>query len=247
MREHARPARRRMILQLTCAAVLAASIAGGGWGIRQASAAWTRSKALERGNELLNTGWYAEAVLALSDAIRLKSKPARAHELRAIAYSKLGDNRRAVADLSTVISLDPGSVAAYQMRAASFLNLSEPGLAAQDLETALRLSPQWVLGYALRGRAYREQGKLKAALEDFDMAAALDPSAENYYQRGLTKEVLADYLRAIDDYTLALEIEPNWEPAYRARARAHAALGDVNSAAGDLRRAAECVKTEPTP
>jgi tetratricopeptide (TPR) repeat protein len=133
------------------------------------------------------------------------------------------------------------------MRAACFLKLSEPTLAAEDLDTALRLSPQWVSGYTLRGRAYRELGKLKAALEDLNMAVALDASAENYYQRGLTNEALADYMRAIDDYTIALEIEPKWELAYRARARAHLAHGDPNGADGDLRRAAECVKTEPTP
>jgi tetratricopeptide (TPR) repeat protein len=242
MRVHVRANPRRMILQAAGVAIVALCVLGGGWGVRQASAAWTRNRALQRGNELFNSHQYAEAVLALSEAIRLKSDPAKAHQLRALAYSKLGDHRRAVADLSTVIALDPGRVSAYQMRAASYLNLSQPTLAGEDLDMALRLSPQWVSGYTMRGTAYREQGKLQAALADFDMAVALDPCAENYYQRGLTKESLSDYLRAIDDYTIALEVRPNWELAYRARARAHAALGDSNGAAGDIRRA-ESAKT----
>src|SRR6266853_6701557 len=105
-----RLARQRMILQVSFAAVLAACAAGG-WGLRQAS---TRAKALERGNALVSRGQYAEAVLALSEAIRLNSNPAKAHELRAIAYSKLGDHKRAVDDLSTVILLDAGNLSAYQ-------------------------------------------------------------------------------------------------------------------------------------
>jgi tetratricopeptide (TPR) repeat protein len=228
-----------MMLEATCSLALAACAAGGIWGLRGASIAWNRSKALERGNELLNHQQYADAVVALGEAIRLDSNPAKAYQLRAIAYSKLGDNGRAVADLTIVISLDPGRISAYEFRAISFLRLSQPEQAAQDLETALELSPQWVSGYTLRGKTYRELGRLKAAIDDFDMAVALDPSAENYYQRGLTKEALTKYRPAIDDYTIALEMEPKWELAYRARAHAREALGDLNGAAGDLRRADE--------
>src|SRR5258708_11042962 len=90
MRKREGLARQRMILQVSCAAVLAACAAGG-WGLRQAS---TRAKALERGNRLVSSGQYAEAVLALSEAIRLNSNPAKVHELRAIAYPKLRDHKR---------------------------------------------------------------------------------------------------------------------------------------------------------
>jgi len=42
-------------------------------------------------------------------------------------------------------------------------------------------------------------------------------------------------------------MEPKWEHVYRARAHAREALGDLNGASGDLRRAAEKVQTDQIP
>jgi tetratricopeptide (TPR) repeat protein len=229
----------RMMLEVMLGILFIVFAFGGSLGIRQGWMYWTRGKALAKGNELLDKRRYPEAVEALGKAIAMNPKWSKAYHLRALAYIRMGENEPAAADLSKVIELEPRRIAAYQLRANAYVGLAKPLLAIKDLETALRLSPQWISGYTLRGRAYREIGNIKASLEDLDMAVALQPDGENYYQRGLTKEALGQFERAIDDYTIAIEIDPRADEPYRARARARTELGDSSGAEQDLRRVAE--------
>jgi len=198
---------------------------------------WSARKALQRGNELMNEAHYAEAVGALSDAISLRASP-KALQLRAVAYSKVGDNAKTIADLTTLIQKTPNRRAAYQLRAETFLKVANYGEAVDDLNTALRLSPEWVRGYALRGEAYQALGHFDDAMEDMDMAVALQPTPENYYKRGLLKASLRRYSKAITDFTIAIELDSSITDVYRSRASALEAIGDSTAAQADLLRAA---------
>ncbi len=60
-----------------------------------------------------------------------------------------------------------------------------------------------------------------------------------YNNRGLARAAIGDYLRAIEDYTRALALNPGYAPALSNRGNAHAALGDLLAALGDHSRAIE--------
>ncbi len=65
-------------------------------------------------------------------------------------------------------------------------------------------------------------------------------SARSYWQRGVKKEISGDYEGAVADFTKAIEIDPNYAPAYDSRGIAHFRLGNnVELALADFSKAIE--------
>ena len=64
------------------------------------------------------------------------------------------------------------------------------------------------------GLAYNK-GEHNAAIEYYDKIVALDKSyAAAYYNRGLAKVHLLDYIGAVEDFGKAVEIDPNFAAEY---------------------------------
>ena len=63
--------------------------------------------------------------------------------------------------------------------------------------------------------------------------------ADAYYNRGRAYFDLGHYRQAIEDYSKAIEIKPDYEDAYINRGAAYAQLGDANLSINDFRMAAK--------
>ncbi|MCX8194900.1 MAG: tetratricopeptide repeat protein [Candidatus Micrarchaeota archaeon] len=61
--------------------------------------------------------------------------------------------------------------------------------------------------------------------------------AAAYFNRGLSKAMGGDYKAAIEDYTKAIELNPNFAAAYSNRGSAKAKLGDTQGAKEDYEKA----------
>lgn len=64
-------------------------------------------------------------------------------------------------------------------------------------------------------------------------------SAENFYQRAMEKAQKGQYSEAIEDFTQAIRLNPNYIEAYRYRGLACSKLGYENRAKSDLKNARE--------
>ena len=60
-----------------------------------------------------------------------------------------------------------------------------------------------------------------------------------YSNRGLSKANLQDYQGAIEDYTKAIELNPNYSKAYNNRGNSKLKLNQKNSACSDFNKAKE--------
>jgi tetratricopeptide (TPR) repeat protein len=90
-----------------------------------------------------------------------------------------------------------------------------------------------------------EQGKWRAALRVYNHALRLEPRDERlYYARGLLFFKLNVYLRAIEDLTSVLAINPGYLPGqvHELRGDTYFELGDYKNTISDLTRA---IETEP--
>ena len=67
-------------------------------------------------------------------------------------------------------------------------------------------------------------------------------SPKNYYyylDRGIAKSIFGDTLGAIDDYTIAIQINPEFKAAYANRGSSRVKLLDLKGACSDWRKAAD--------
>ena len=94
---------------------------------------------------------------------------------RGNAYSKLGDNARAVEDYDEVLRLNPNVALTYYNRGITYDDLGDIARAIEDYDQALRLDPGKAGVYIDRGYAYDELGEHARAIEDYDQALRLDP------------------------------------------------------------------------
>lgn len=68
-------------------------------------------------------------------------------------------------------------------------------------------------------------------------------TAEDYHQQGLEKAKRGKYKEAIEDFTQAVCINPNYATAYKYRGLAYSRLGDDPAASADFQKAADLYLT----
>ena len=84
----------------------------------------------------------------------------------------------------------------------------------------LLLIPTWITAQTPEslGDVYFEQADLEKALQQYNLAVEADPNNPGLWvKRGKTKVEMLDYVAGLSDFDKALEIDPNYAPAYYVR------------------------------
>ncbi|MCL4873791.1 tetratricopeptide repeat protein [bacterium] len=107
----------------------------------------------------------------------------------------------------------------------------------------VELYPSHFFGYNKRGTAYRELDMADESLADLDEALRLAPGVPFiYYQRAHTLALMKDYRGAMDNFSVALKMDPSYAEAYIGRGTAHADLGMTEQSLADFD---EAVRLDP--
>ena len=181
---------------------------------------------------------------SLGDAIRLAPDFASPYFVRAGLLRETVDLEGALADLELVIRLTPESPQAYYERACLFAGRGELDAALRDFDRLIDLCPS---GQAYMGRAKVRimQGAFDRAEEDYREAIDLSPgNAEDFILDRLVTEAayyhkVTRHAEAIERASEALELRPDFFPAYLQRGSASWYCGRLTEAAEDFGRVLE--------
>jgi tetratricopeptide (TPR) repeat protein len=116
----------------------------------------------------------------------------------------------AIEDLTKAISADPRYVAAYLNRGVAFEAADEADRAIQDHDKVVQHDPNYAKAYLNRGNAYRRLGQMQAIKTYVDGCNAGSGSAGTQ--------------RAIEDFTDAIRLDPQFGLAYQARSSSYSDL-----------------------
>src|SRR6266511_3402834 len=201
------------------------------------------SALVDQGNTDINNRDYDRAIAALSEAIRLDPKSARAFANRGIAYGKKGNNDRAIADFDEAIRLNPNYAQALGNRGFAYASKGDNDRAIADYSEAIRLDPKNALAFANRGIAHGKKGDNDRAIADYSEAIRLDPNyALAFFNRALTYSKKDDNDRAIADYTEAIRLNPDVAMAFNNRGFHYFKKGDTRRAIADYD---EAIRLDP--
>ena len=184
----------------------------------------------------------------------------------AIAYKRIADPRnareayndgvrlmsatrydQAALNFSRAIDLKPDFADAYRMRGRVYVAQYSPEPAIRDFNKFIELHPNDATALVERGlaRLDKEKQDYSGAIADANRAVSLDPKlARAYNLRGVARRASGDSVRAIDDFTQAIRLQPSLEN-FLARAGTYQLLNRHDLAIADFTRALVIAPREP--
>lgn len=195
-----------------------------------------------RGHTYLVLDRNDEALEDFNKVIQLDPSLDIAYFNRGSTLMKLGRFEEAVADFTRCVEVKFGRASSYTHRAAAYFRLGRHEEAADDISRAIEVNPKDPFAYLLRGDIHTLRRQYDAAVNDYSVAIeyGYQPLADAYLKRGIVyAQGKQDYQSAIVDLNHAIELDPQLELAYGARAESQNELGNHREALADVNKIVE--------
>lgn len=203
----------------------------------------------KRGESLYSMEKTDEAIKDYNSAITLNPQFVEVYWNRGVAYDAKRDFEHAAADYKKTISLIPVAGEENQL-AILYCNIAFDQWMLKDMAGAMRsdsiaisLNGQYGRAYQIRGNLHMIQNKYEAAIEDFSQAMINYGDGDKkgmsilFTLRADAKMQAKKYKDAINDYSLAISMNPDNGRAYWNRGATYHLNGDYELATDDYTKA----------
>lgn len=191
-----------------------------------------------RGRSYLNLGRPHAAMRDFTRAITANARFAVGYRDRAEALMQLEDYDGAIEDLSRAIAFDVNNPAIYLIRGRAYLATDNVAAALTDFTRAVDLNPRLAEGYEVRGLAHAMAGANEAAFQDLNQALQLNPrSSVAFAYRAYAYKLNGQAEIGRRDIENARALDGERAEVYWAKAEIEEAMGNVDQAIADLRKA----------
>jgi tetratricopeptide (TPR) repeat protein len=183
-----------------------------------------------------------EALVALSEALRLDPNLRGAWSARGAVRRRMGDRAGALEDFHEAVRRDPQDVRSWSQCGQLHAERHEYPQAIEAFTAVLRLEPNNREAYRQRGLCYSQSDEVEKALADQTKAIELAPDDPwAYYHRANLHRLHNDLNRAFEDYTAAIDRAKDHDlaGAYRGRGMISLHWQRYDHAINDLTRALE--------
>jgi tetratricopeptide (TPR) repeat protein len=158
----------------------------------------------------------------------------------AISQEELGEYKDAIKSYDTYIEIVPNDDEAYNRRGWMKVELGEYDAAIEDFNKAINLNPDEALHFNSRCCARIKIDDLEDAKKDCYKALDIDYYFHYpHFNLGDIHFLNKNYEDAINEFTIAIEIDNEYGEAYFGRAKASDALKDYDGACVDMKKAYE--------
>ncbi|MFN5241203.1 MAG: tetratricopeptide repeat protein [Aphanizomenon sp.] len=194
----------------------------------------TASQWLERGNQLWRLRRYSEAIQAFEAAIKQKPKFIHlAYYGKGLALGSSGEYPEAITAFEQAVKSQPDFVPAWNQLSVVYRDSNQLDKALAAINQAIQLQPNNPNLYNQKFGVLSDLKRYKEAAAAINKAIELSPRAAFYNNRGIVRKELGDKPGAIDDYTQAIKINPNYDLTYYNRGNVRDNLGDKQGAIDD--------------
>lgn len=174
-------------------------------------------------------------------AVKLSPQFLKAHEALAAIYRRLGDERAALNHLQTAVKISPKNVDRQLNLGKALLSSGRAAEARKVFDEALRFAGEAGAEVSRQiGEAYLEAGLEADAEGAFLKGLATNPDDIHLYNRlGIAYRKQKKFSEAINNYHIALGVDPENENLYYNLGRVFYEHGDPEQSAVAMRRALE--------
>lgn len=183
-------------------------------------------------------GRYGEAVVHLTEALRLNPGYIEAHNNLAVTYYKTGRYDEALLELHEALRFNPEYAEAHGNLGNIYAGEGRYDEAIKELKEAVRLNPNHAVAHNNLGNIYALQNRSMEAIEEFREALRLNPDyAIARSNLGNIYAGMGRYEEALNEFHEALRIDPEFIEAYHGMGSVYYSLGSYEKSANAWVRA----------
>lgn len=186
---------------------------------------------------------YQQAIDYVNKALKLDESLAQAYYLKANIYRETGDTAKAISSLETTVEQDNKFENAFHDLGVIYAARRNP-IALDYYNNALKLNPENEQVIYARAKLLQDLGKIDEALSEYERILTKNKDCENclYNIGAIYFGIKKDNKKAIEYFTKAIAVNPNYIEAYFARGYTYAKEKDKTSAKADYNM---CIKLQP--
>lgn len=186
---------------------------------------------------------YQEGIDYANKALKINESLAKAYFIKGRIYRETGDTSRAISSLETAVEQDNKYVDAFYDLGILYAARRNP-IALDYYNTILRIDPSNITTNYAKAKLLQDLGRFEDAIRIYEGIIKTDKScAECYHNLGaIYLYAKKDLKKALEQFTRAIEINPNYLEAYFARGYTYSKLKDKESAKADYNM---CLKIQP--
>lgn len=184
---------------------------------------------------------YNEAIEDYKIALKYKPYALNLWHNYALCYRDIGDYDGAMAVLDTIRAKAPSNTFPLRLRSEIHMKQGDTLAAIANLDTLLTMDKYDHSAYMARATINLQLEHFEEVEKDLTQAIWLSPQTGYYINRGLARIELGNLKGAMEDYNIAIDLEPQNPLARMNRALLREKIGDYNRAIEDYSFVLECV------
>jgi len=186
---------------------------------------------------------YQQAIDYANKALKINNTLAQGYYLKGNIYKESGDTTKAVSSLETAIDQDNKFANAFEELGIIYAARKNP-VALDYYERALKINPDNEAVKYAKAKILQDLGRSDEALGEYEKILSKNKDCANclYNMGAIYFGMKKDNKKALEYFTKAIEVNPNYLEAYFARGFTYAKLKDKASAKADYEM---CIKLEP--
>ena len=183
---------------------------------------------------------YQEAIYSINKALKINENLSKAYFLKGMCYKESKDTNLAVSSFQTALEQDQGYFDAH-MELGMLLSARKNPIALEYFLNALRLQPKDLNVYYNMAKFYQDAGKIDLAIETYEKILKMNAKdKESLYNLGAIQLHFKKSSKiALDYFSKAISVDPNYAEAYFARGVCFEDLKDFKNAKADYKMAIE--------
>jgi tetratricopeptide (TPR) repeat protein len=186
---------------------------------------------------------YQKGIDYVNKALKIDEHLAKAYFIKGSIYRESGDTAKAISSLETAVEQDNRFVEAFYDLGVMYAARKNP-LAFEYYRNVLQINPNHNDARYARAKLLQDLGKIDDAIQEYNTLLKLNMACEicHYNLGALYLEFKKDNQKALEEFTKAIQLKPDYVEAYFARAYTYTKLKDKVSAKADYRM---CLKIKP--
>ncbi len=185
---------------------------------------------------------YENAFAAINKALKINQNLAKAYLLKGNIYRETGDTAKAISSLETAIDQDNRNYNAF-LDMGIIYGARKNTIALEYYDNAIRIKPTAEALYA-KAKLLQDLDKMDDAIKLYTEVLKIDPLHEHamYNIGAIELQVKKDAATALDYFSRAILVKPQYAEAYFARGVCYDELKNKNSAYEDYNK---CLQLKP--